>query len=103
MLPAFRLLAKLKVIRGTWFDIFSRTEERQLERRLIDEYFDLVEDLSANLNAQNHALAVQLASIPEDIRGFGHVKERHIKAAIVKQRKMLESFRAPIVNTNAAD
>lgn len=103
LLPAFRLLAMLKGLRGTWFDIFGRTEERKVERRLIEEYFDLVEELSANLNTQNHALAIQLASIPEDIRGFGHVKERHLRSAIVKRSNMLKSFRAPIETTSAAD
>ncbi|HEX6959178.1 MAG TPA: indolepyruvate ferredoxin oxidoreductase family protein [Ferrovibrio sp.] len=92
---AFKLLAKMKGLRGTVFDIFGRTEERRLERKLIEEYFSLIEELSAKLTSENHALAVQLARIPDEIRGFGHIKMRNIKAAQAKRDKLLAAFRAP--------
>lgn len=74
MLPAFRLLAKMKTLRGTAFDIFGRTEERKMERRLIGEYRDVVLALLDRLSDDNYALAVEIAALPEKVRGFGHVK-----------------------------
>ena len=95
MFRAFGLLAKFKFLRGTAFDIFGRTEERRTERQLIADYFALVEELCEKLNPQNHALAVQLAKIPEEIRGYGHVKVKHLAAAKEKEAKLLATFRAP--------
>jgi indolepyruvate ferredoxin oxidoreductase len=77
ILTAFRWLAKFRRYRGTWLDIFGRTAERKMERQLIEDYRDSVEKLIAGLTPDNHALAVEIASIPEHIRGFGHVKEAH--------------------------
>ena len=79
MMAGFRILAKLKGLRGTALDIFGRTEERRTERRLITEYETTVDELLRGLSADNLKLAVEIASIPEDIRGFGHVKMRHLK------------------------
>jgi indolepyruvate ferredoxin oxidoreductase len=95
MLPAFKLLAKLRVLRGSALDIFGYTEERRTERRLIQDYERTVEELLARLSPDNHALAVQIASIPEEIRGYGHVKARHLAAAVGKEAKLLETWRAP--------
>jgi indolepyruvate ferredoxin oxidoreductase len=81
MLVAFRLLARLKGLRGGAFDIFGRTHERRMERRLRDEYIDRVRLLARELTPANHGLAIEIASIPDDIRGFGHVKERSVEAA----------------------
>jgi len=75
---AFRLLARLKGLRGTAFDPFGRTEERRTERALIIEYRACIEELLAGLNATNHAAAVEIARLPEQIRGYGHVKARHL-------------------------
>ena len=103
MLPVFRVLAKLKGLRGTAFDVFGRTEERRTERRLIEDYVALIEEICGKLDAHNHALAVQLASIPEDIRGFGHVKDRHLAAAKQKEASLLAAFRAPPAQASAAE
>jgi indolepyruvate ferredoxin oxidoreductase len=81
MRSAFGVMAKLKFLRGTAFDIFGYTQERKMERALIKEYEGMLEDLIQGLNTQNLALAVELASIPEMIRGYGHVKERHLEKA----------------------
>jgi indolepyruvate ferredoxin oxidoreductase len=62
---------------------------------LIGEYRATVGGLLAQLNADNLATAVAIASIPEDIRGYGHVKERHLQAAKRKQAGLLEAFRQP--------
>jgi len=94
ILPVFRLLAKLRVLRGTPLDIFGYTAERRMERQLIRDYEALVMDLMQGLTAENHALAVALASIPEKIRGFGHVKLRHLEAAKKEEAELLGRWRA---------
>ncbi|MGV0982990.1 MAG: indolepyruvate ferredoxin oxidoreductase family protein [Limnohabitans sp.] len=81
MLTGFKLLAKLKGLRGTPLDILGRTEERKTERALIGEYMQQLEATLPGLNAQTHAHAVDVARVPENIKGFGHVKERNIQAA----------------------
>ncbi len=81
MLTGFKLLAKLKGLRGTALDILGHTEERKTERALIGEYMQQVEATLPGLNALNHAHAVDVARVPENIKGFGHVKERNIQAA----------------------
>jgi indolepyruvate ferredoxin oxidoreductase len=81
---AFRVLARLKGLRGTALDIFGRTEERRTERALIGEYRRSIEQLLAGLSAGNHALALEIARIPEQIKGYGHVKERNLAAARVR-------------------
>ena len=81
MLPVFKVLSSMRFLRGTALDPFGYTEERRTERALIREYEATVERLLARLTAQNHALAVQIASIPDEIRGFGHIKARSIGPA----------------------
>ena len=95
VLPAFRVLAKLKFLRGTAFDIFGHTAERKIERALIGEYETLVGELLGGLTADNHALAVQLASVPEDIKGYGHVKDANLEKARRKQADLLHKWRNP--------
>lgn len=94
MMPVFRLLASLKWLRGGPFDIFGYTKERRIERKLITDYENLTEEILKNLSPENHALAVALASIPEKIRGYGHVKMRHLQAAKAEEQSLLEQFRA---------
>jgi indolepyruvate ferredoxin oxidoreductase len=94
MMHAFRLLAKLKGLRGTPFDIFGYTHERRTERQLIRDYEALLDELAAKLNPDNHALAVGLASIPDRIRGFGHVKARNLEVARKEEAALLAEFRA---------
>ena len=95
MMQAFRLLARLKFLRGTALDPFGRSEERRTERRLITEYEALLEELLVELTPDNHRLAIALARIPEQIRGFGHVKAENLAKARAEQEKLLEAFRAP--------
>ncbi|HEX5767938.1 MAG TPA: indolepyruvate ferredoxin oxidoreductase family protein, partial [Burkholderiales bacterium] len=92
VLPAFRVLSSLKFLRGTPLDIFGYTEERRTERALIREYEETLARLLAGLDAQNHALAVQIASIPEEIRGFGHIKARSIPPARKKRDELLARY-----------
>jgi indolepyruvate ferredoxin oxidoreductase len=94
ILPLFRVLKSFKFLRGTAFDPFGHTEERRMERELIREYEETVELLLAGLNAQNHAAAVQIASLPEEIRGFGYIKKRNLEAARKKRQELLQRFGA---------
>ncbi|MFN3295297.1 indolepyruvate ferredoxin oxidoreductase family protein [Caldimonas sp.] len=93
MLKAFGLLARLKGLRGTPFDPFGRTEERKMERALIGRYKDTVEELLAGLNAGNLALAVEIARLPEQIRGYGHVKERHLQTVLPRWDALMTQWR----------
>ena len=95
MRKAFRVLARMKGLRGTAFDPFGRTEERRTERALIVEYRACIDELLSGLTADNLALAAEVARIPEDIRGYGHVKERHLKAARAKWAGLMGEWRQP--------
>jgi indolepyruvate ferredoxin oxidoreductase len=102
MLPAFRVLAKMRKFRGGALDIFGRSDERKQERALIGQYEKLIDEVLGRLSPQNYELAVSLASIPEYIRGYGHVKDRHLKDAKAREAALLERFRgAPVVITVA--
>ncbi len=95
MLKAFGLLAKLKFLRGGKFDIFGRTEERRGERQLIADYEQTVALLLEGLSDDRVALAVEIASIPEHIRGYGHVKEAHQHKAKAREAVLLAQWRNP--------
>jgi len=93
VLRAMRVLARLKRLRGTPLDPFGYNPERRTERRLIEDYERTVERLLEGLARDNHGLAVEIASIPEHIRGFGHVKQRHLEAAKAREAELLEAWR----------
>jgi indolepyruvate ferredoxin oxidoreductase len=92
--PLFRLLAKLKVLRGTAFDPFGYSAERKTERALVRDYEAMLNEVLGKLTPENHHIAVGLAAIPEKIRGFGHVKMRHLKAAKADEAALLDQFRS---------
>jgi len=94
MLSAFRVLAKLKGLRGTAFDPFGRTEERRTERALIVEYREDIEEVLRTLGPANLGLAIEIARVPEMIRGYGHVKQRHLEAARPKWDALMADWRA---------
>ena len=95
MQTAFRLLAPLKVLRGGPLDIFGYSEERRHERALAGEYQDAVQGLLPQLNASNRDAAVAFARLPEQIRGYGHIKARHLAAARQQWSVLLERFHRP--------
>ncbi|HEY3599362.1 MAG TPA: indolepyruvate ferredoxin oxidoreductase family protein, partial [Paraburkholderia sp.] len=95
MMSAMHVLAKGKFLRGTAFDVFGKTEERRTERTLIVEYEALVRELIGGLTAGKRALAVELASLPEGIRGYGHVKENNLKGVRTRWSTLLAKWRAP--------
>ena len=84
MLTGLKILAKLKGLRGTRLDIFGKTEERQTERALIARYREGVQSWLGRLNSETRDEALAFARSPEAIKGFGHVKARHL-APVLKQ------------------
>ncbi|HET7064102.1 MAG TPA: indolepyruvate ferredoxin oxidoreductase family protein [Rudaea sp.] len=99
---AFKLVAKLKGLRGTAFDIFGYTAERKMERALIDEYFATVDELLGKLDRDNHALAVEIATIPEHIRGYGHIKDAHLAKARARRNELIAMWRSAPATRAAA-
>ena len=97
----FKWLAKLRKLRGTPLDIFGYSTERKIERALIVEYEQMIGTVLGKLSAENLATAVALASIPEEIRGYGHVKEAALLKARAQQASLLEAFKAPIIPIRA--
>jgi indolepyruvate ferredoxin oxidoreductase len=95
MLGGFRLLAKLKFLRGTAFDVFGHTEERQTERQLIKRYEDTVAQIIEKTTPVNYETAVKLASIPEQIRGYGHVKHQSLQQADAQWKATAEQLDRP--------
>ena len=102
MLNAFRWMARFKGLRGGALDLFSKTEERRTERALIEDYIGLLEQICSKLGAANHGAAVALASVPDEIRGYGHVKEKSIAAAKALQQQRLQDFLNPKTEKVAA-
>ena len=94
MLTGFKLLKHFKVLRGTPLDIFGNTEEREMERALIGEYVASIEEVLAKLNADNHALALEIANLPDAVKGFGHVKARNLVAVRSKWDGLMEKWRS---------
>ncbi len=90
----FRALALMKGLRGTWLDPFGWTEERRTERALIGEYERTVERLLAGLTRENHATAIEIASLPEHVRGFGHIKAKSVATARKRCQELLAQFEA---------
>jgi indolepyruvate ferredoxin oxidoreductase len=82
----------MKALRGTVFDVFGKTEERRMERAMIGEYRARIESLLPKLSAGNYKTAVSIAAVPEEIRGYGHVKERNVKIAAEKVKGLLTEF-----------
>jgi indolepyruvate ferredoxin oxidoreductase len=106
MLAAFKVLARLKGLRGTALDVFGRSEERRTERGLIAEYRVSLEEVLAGLadtaGEARYATALEIARIPEQIRGFGHVKERNLQAARQNWASLQAQFRDPQVSQKVA-
>ncbi|MGV2291732.1 indolepyruvate ferredoxin oxidoreductase family protein [Trinickia sp. YCB016] len=93
MLPAFRMLAKLKGLRGTAFDFFGKTEERRNERAMIEDYIAMVDEFCASLDQAKLDAALKLANLPDDIRGYGHVKERAVQKAALDHKRLMNEYR----------
>ena len=102
MRHVFKLLACLRPLRGTALDIFGYTQERRMERRLIADYEALIRELSASLSPENHALAIEIASLPAKMRGFGHIKARNVESAKACEAELLMLLRGKDAPASAA-
>ena len=102
MMRVFGVLARFKGLRGTVLDPFGYTRERRRERGLIERYEQVVSSLIDGLDHANHAIAIEIASLPDRIRGFGHVKARSIEEAERREAELLARFRAGFESPDAA-
>jgi indolepyruvate ferredoxin oxidoreductase len=103
MMTAFKLLAKMKGLRGTRFDIFGYSAERKLERRLIADYEALLDDIVPLLKPETQELVAALAALPEQIRGYGPVKHAAVEKAKLREKELLDALRgAPPQRRQAA-
>jgi indolepyruvate ferredoxin oxidoreductase len=91
LLSVFGVLAAFKGIRGTWLDPFRHSAERKLALSLLAQYEQDIEQVLAGLNGETHARALEIASLPEKIRGYGHVRERHAQAVAKERAQLMES------------
>jgi indolepyruvate ferredoxin oxidoreductase len=99
---AFKVLAPLKVLRGTPFDPFGYTAERKMERQLIDRYEAMMGRIASKLAAGNYQAAIELAELPASIRGFGHIKDVNIRRALAMERQALARFDSSTSTATAA-
>ena len=91
VMKAFRVLAGMRRWRGTALDLFGMTDERRRERQIREDYIALVSRLADNLTSANLDIAVELAELPERIRGFGHVKSEHIDRVDQLRAELMEN------------
>jgi len=101
MRSAFGLMKKFKGLRGGGLDFFGKTEERRHERQMIDEYIKELDGICAALSPANHAPAVALASVPDEVRGYGHVKEKSVAEAKTLREQRAHAFRNPQAHAQA--
>jgi indolepyruvate ferredoxin oxidoreductase len=106
IVPVFRVLAKLRFLRGTAVDVFGYTEERRSERDLLRRYEANIETALSTLagakDASQHDAAVALASLPEQIRGYGHVRARSIGPALAREQQLLDALHRRVIPLNRA-
>ena len=88
----FKFISKFKFLRGTYFDLFGYFEERKIERLLINKYKNLIQEICPKLTIDNYSLAVEIASIPDQIRGFGYIKKKNIEIAKNCENKLMSMF-----------
>jgi len=93
LFAVMKWLRKLKFLRGTPLDLFNKTAHRKREWALVGEYEAVLDELLRDLSPENLELAVQIAEIPEHIRGFDTVKDAQIETAKEKEAQLLDAFR----------
>ena len=94
--PIFKIISNMKGLRGTPFDIFGYTSERKTERNLIVQYEATVNMLIEGLTNDNYALAVDIANLPDKIRGYGYIKEESIKQYNKENKILIGKFRSSL-------
>ena len=92
MMAAFRGLAKLRGLRNTLLDPFRHSAERQRDLELIAEYERTMDEVLAHLRPDNLETAVELAALPQGMRGYGHIKERYVERARQRRKALLDAF-----------
>ena len=97
-----KLVSRMKFLRGTALDPFGKSRDRKLERQLIAKYEEIIREITASLNTENHRLAVELASFPEFIRGYGYIKHQHLDTAEKQIEELLVAFRSDEPKSEAA-
>ena len=102
LLPLFRLLKRLRFLRGTPFDPFARTPERKMERDLISEYEQTVAELLQTLDHERYSLAIEIAGLPEQVRGYGYIKTENVARTRAKLQSLWECWRNPVKQPEAA-
>jgi indolepyruvate ferredoxin oxidoreductase len=95
MMGAFRMLAGLRFLRGTWLDLLGRTAERRWERQLLADYEAALEEIEARLSAANYPTALALAAYPQKIRGYGHVKHAQARPALAERDRLIKALAEP--------
>lgn len=100
VLPVFRQLSKLKFLRETALDPFGYSKERKMERQLLYEYEQTVEDILEGLHNHNYEIAIEVLSLPEKIRGFGHIKEQNCIDAKRREEQLMAAFRMKPIPTS---
>jgi indolepyruvate ferredoxin oxidoreductase len=95
MRSAFGLMKMFKGLRGGSLDFFGKTDERLQERQMIEDYIKELDGICATLSLVNHAAAVALASVPDEIRGYGHVKEQSVAEAKTLREQRAHAFHNP--------
>jgi indolepyruvate ferredoxin oxidoreductase len=88
-------MAKLKFLRGGPFDIFGRTHERKLERKMIADYEALLAEIAASLTGGNYETATALAGLPLDVKGYGYIKDANYEKAKARETALLKTLRTP--------
>ncbi len=101
-LQLFRVLAKLRGLRGTWFDVFGYTAERRAERALIRDYEHMLDVVLPKLDSGNFESALALAQLPEQIRGYGHIKEASMARARDEEISLMQAFKASVTGIETA-
>ena len=86
-------LTKIKRIRGTFFDVFSFTKERRFEKRILEQYKSVINEICKKINLNNYDIALQIAKLPEEIRGFGQIKEKNYFHTKKKEESLLIEFK----------
>lgn len=95
IVPLYKVLAKMKGLRGTAVDVFGYTAERKMERGLIQTYEKTIDELIGSLDHDNHSLAVKIASLPDKIRGYGYIKEESVTATNAEFKDLMAHYRDP--------
>jgi indolepyruvate ferredoxin oxidoreductase len=103
ILPVLRVLAKLRRLRGSWLDPFRYGSDRKLERALLADYERLIERFVADLDDARFEIALELARLPNQIRGYGPIKRQAAERAAAVQKRLLEQWAAPVQRERAVE